>query len=430
MFYVKKLIVILSLISVNILADPSNEVKLQVTAKQHAKMKLSMMLVGSDQNMESLAGLVKKALEFSGQWAVDLTTIAQLPTKKELAQLWQEGVPYVVFLDGLHPESIQWRLYETQHATMIKGKKMAKTGSSVRGWAYALADALWLELTGNAGFFSAKIAFCKEINHGKGHPYKHIYIADYDGTHQEPLVTTPTINVSPRWNKDFKRPLVFYSENTNSNMRLMATTLDKHRIMASNFEGLNMQPTFSPDGQRVVYCATRGSGSCQLLSWKNRTLARISHNEGNNLFPSFSDDGKKLYYCSDFEHPNPLIYALDIANGTIEKITNQGYCVSPTSCDHKGLLGYCKMVNGIMQLFTYNWRKNEHKQLTFDRANKEECMFTPCGTYLLCSISEGKKSRIALFNIITGRYHYLTSMQEHCSYPALSGNFAQYPAIS
>ena len=145
-------------------------------------------------------------------------------------------------------------------------------GKSLRGWAYALADALWLELTGQVGFFSTKIAFCKEMAQGKGNAYKHIYIVDYDGSHQEPLVTTPTINVAPRWNKVFKRPLLFYSENTNSNMRMMATTLDRHRIMASNFEGINMQPAFSPDGQMVVYCATREAAVANYLAGKTVRL--------------------------------------------------------------------------------------------------------------------------------------------------------------
>ena len=97
--------------------------------------------------------------------------------------------------------------------------------------------------------------------------YTHIYIADYDGSNEECIVQTPTINVSPRWNNDGKRPLLFYSENTNSNMRMMAVDLHKKRVVASNFDGLNMLPAFAPDGKSVIYCATRGDANCHLYHW-------------------------------------------------------------------------------------------------------------------------------------------------------------------
>lgn len=410
-------------------AEPTMTV--HVSAHRHAPMKMVVMTVGEpNAEMATVSEALKRALEFSKQWSIEMRTIAALPTKADLQELFAHKIPYVLFLDAMRKDSISWRLYETATAHMIKGKRQSKAKGVARAWGYAIADDLWLELAGHVGMFSTKIAYCKEVSHGAGHhAYKHIYIADFDGANEQPLITTPTINVAPRWNNDFNRPLLFYSENTNMNMRMMASTMDKKRVMASNFDGLNMQPTFSPDGSCVVYCATRGSGSCQLLAWHKGSLKCLTHNDGRNLFPTFSSDGKTIYFCSDFEHDYPLLYSLDVASQAVTKLTESGFCVSPTQCAHKDMIAYCKMVNGVMQLFVYSTKTKEHKQLTCDAAQKEECIFSPCGTYLLCSYAQGNTSRIALYNVVTKEYRMLTPATDKCSYPALSGVYAEYPVV-
>ena len=192
-------------------------------------------------------------------------------------------------------------------ARMIKGKRQHTNGVVARAWAYALADAWWPELTGSEGFFSCKIAYCKEVPASHKRPYSHIYIADFDGSHEQLMVNTPTINMAPRWNIDANRPLLFYSENTNTNVRLVAMAMDKRRVVASNFEGINMLPTFSSDGHRVIYCATRGKGNCQLYQWHKREMQRLTHNNGNNICPCLSDDGKTMYFTSDFQTGSPQL---------------------------------------------------------------------------------------------------------------------------
>lgn len=403
-------------------------VQLHVEAQKHSAMKLLVMPIGKHTHIDHQLPFIKKALAFKGQFSVDVKPRSEMLNKKELMQLWQDGYPLVIFLDMPHAHTIDWRLYDTKHAMMIKGKKI-QGHEHGRGLAYAVADSLWQELAGEPGFFSTKIAYCKEIHHGKKH-YKHIYIADYDGSHEQVLVQTPTINIAPRWNKDVNRPLVFFSESTSSNVRMLAATMDKDRILASNFDGLNMTPTFSADGKTVIYCATKGQGNCQLYEWHNRVLKKLTSNEGNNICPQLTEKGDILYFSSDFESNTPSIYALDIHQQNLERITQSGYCVSPSFCQRNGLLAYSKMVNGVMQLFSYNPKTREHIQLTFDQAQKEECSWSPCGSYLMCPVDSGKSQRIALFNRVTKQYTYLTAEKDRCTYPSWSGIYNEYPVVA
>lgn len=399
------------------------------TAHQHKKSQLLIMMIGKE-NDEShqIAQLLKKALEFKGQCQVTVQNVPAFIKKKEAIAYKQKGYDYLIFVES-HHDDMHWHLFDIAQEETIKSKKVAKR-SVKRATAYALADSLQETLTGEPSFFSTKIAYTQEKPLKNGKHYSYIYMADYDGSNPELLVEFPTISVSPRWNNDPKRPLLFYSENTNANVRMMAIGMDKKRVMASNFEGINMQPTFGPGGSSVVYCATRGAGNCQLYHWANKQLSKLTNNNGNNFAPVYSADGKTIYFSSDFETGQPQIYSYSTEDKQITRLTNDGYCVSPSYCAARNQLAYAKMVSGVMQLFVYDLNKKVHMQMTFDKAQKEECAWSPCGTFLMCPVDNGKTSRIALFNTITQDYTYLTDSKSCCASPTWSGIYNDFPVLA
>lgn len=396
-------------------------------AQKHEKVKILICIVDNpSDDLTQMTQLVKKALEFKEQCIIDIRFIPRMLKKQEA--LAHTEYSYILFVHD-HPHHYDWHLFDIAGQSMIKNKKVAKKGDVKRGWAYAFADSVAEVLTNDPAFFSTKIAYAKEMQQKNGTHYTHLYIADYDGSNPELLVSTPTINVSPRWNNDANRPLLFYSENTNANMRMIATDMKKKRVIASNFDGLNMLPSFSPDGLSVVYCATRGSGKCQLYRWSGKQLKNLTNNNGNNFAPAYSADGKEIFFSSDFQNGQPQIYSYHIDTQELNQITPEGYCVSPTYCAHTHKLGYAKLVNGVMQLFSYDFKSKKHTQLTFDNVQKDECVWSACGTFLMCPYDNGKTSKITLFNTITGKYTHLTNGKESCYYPAWSTTYNEYPTV-
>lgn len=403
---------------------------LEVVAQAHQKMPIMLVMVGKGPHLQEVGALVQKALEFKEQCIVTMISTEQMMTKQELLEARKNGFIYVLAIQE-KPHAFEWHSFDLSIAKNIlsQGKKVTKQTKVVRAWAYALADSLWHSLTNEPPIFSTKIAYAKEIPLKNGRHYSHIYITDYDGSNPQLLVKAPTINNDPQWNNDASRPLLFYSENKNANVPLMAIDMQGKKTVASNFEGLNMLPAFCPDGKSVVYCATRGSGSCQLYHWSHNALKKLTHNMGNNFDPAFADN-KTLYFSSDFEAGKPQIYMLSLEDGNITRITHDGYCVSPSFCAAKNKLAYAKMMDGVMQLFCYDPANNIHKQLTFDAAQKEECAWSACGTYLLCPVDMGKKSRIAFFNVNAGTYTYITDSVSRCNCPAWSRVYNEYPVMS
>ena len=259
---------------------------------------------------------------------------------------------------------------------------------------------------------------------------KHIYIADYDGKNEKLLVSTATVNVAPCWNRDQNNPLLFYSEHTNKNVRLVSADMYGRRKIVSNFDGINMLPAFSSDGKRVVFCASRGGGNCQLYYYAQGIFKKLTNNTGNNISPTFSEDGKTLFFCSDFETRGPQIYRYSFNSGKMERITHGGYCVSPCYCQHNNKLAYAKMIRGTMQIFLYDLATKKHAQITRDAGNKEECSWSPCGNYLLFAVETGKESRLALLNLISRHQRFITAEGSVCCYPAWSCPYKRFPCVA
>lgn len=404
-------------------------VNMNVQANVHKKMPLLICWLAEHRSsIEPLMPVIKRDFMFSNQLEVQLKQVAAKPSSQDIRNLFTQGYSLVLFVTQGPHDSIEWRLFDTLKGTMIEGKRCIKRSDCAHGWAHQVADSVWPTVTGQGPFFTSKIAYCKQIDAGQGRRIKQVWIADYDGNNEQILVDVPTITVAPRWNYDMTRPLLFYSEYTNDNIRLMSCTVDtaKKRSIASNFDGINMLPAFSREGKKVAYCASHGKGMCQLYYGENGNFRQITHNAGNNISPSLFDDGSALIFCSDFQTGKPQIYQYTVESELIERITDGGYCASPSYCGKRHQIAYGKVDHGVMQLYLYDVACKTHVRLTDDAGSKEEYSWSPCGNYILFSVEQAGKSRVAVLNLLTKERKYITPEGSHCSYPAWSPLYSTY----
>ena len=313
-------------------APVEESLQVHVAATNYASVGIKLIGIGDGEDFVSLLATLKKDLMFSGQFSVSMSMMDHVPTKSFFTGVAKEGSPLTLIIERKSADVLAWRLYDTALGLMVKGQTHSKKGNSDLGWAHALSDTVWPELTGKPGFFSTKIAYCRAVRlpHKKG-DCRYVYVADYDGSNEQLLVKTPTINLAPRWNRDSKKPLLFYSEYTNKNIRLMSVDMQGRRRIASNFDGINMLPTFSGDGKRVVYCASRADGNCHLYYFEKNVFKRLLSADGNHVSPSLSADGSHLYFCSDYETGKPHIYRYDFDTQTQKpkRITEHGQAMAP-----------------------------------------------------------------------------------------------------
>lgn len=397
---------------------------MQVKATEHAKMKLNVCSVGKKTSrLERVIAQIQKDFSFTKQFAVSLDHAPALVKNDDVKLFFQAGFPLVLFVSKGAKGTLEWRLYDTQRAVMLVGKIYTKRGKSPEAWGHHIADAVWPVLTGQPGFFSTKIAYCKEVRRKGRKNLMRICYADFDGSHEKEF-ETQTVNVSPRWSPTNK---IVCSEHANNKVRLISIDMTGKRTVVSDFDGVNMQAAFSPDGKRAVFSSSRGGSTCQLYLYEQGNLKKLTNNSGNNIGPSFSDDAKTLFFCSDYQTGSPQIYRYEFATGKTERITDGGFCVSPCYCQSNDMVAYSKMVGGTMQIFVYDIKAKTHQQVTSSAGNKDDCSWSPCGNYLLFSVEMGKESRLAIFNRITKDQQFITAKGSVCCYPSWSAPFYEFP---
>lgn len=388
-------------------------------AQKHVALPLLVVAPQEDQHMSVILDHIKKDLSFTEQFDAH-TTIAQ---QRNYAQ-WRKKYPIIISLSR-DAAGIAWQMYDATQRKVVKDG-MIKNKINDRAWGHALADDMWEALTGSAGFFSTRIAYAKEVK-GSKRTLKHICIADYDGSNEQVLVDTPTVNIAPRWNADLRNPLVFYSEFTDKNVRMMYVDMHKNRHIACNFDGVNMLPAFSQDGTKAVFCASQGKGHPQLYYIEKGKVRQLTNNSGNNFCPTLSEDGTMIYFCSDCKLPRPSIFCYDLTKNKLARIANTSSSESPSYCSQNNKLAYCRSVKGIMQVFTYDISRKKHQQLTFDTTAKQGVSWSPCGTYVVYLAEKGQQTSMHMMNVPTKKVYTLCHNQGKMSYPAWSPRYRQYP---
>lgn len=407
--------------------DGDQTVHVAVRAIAHEKMNIFLGYVGDDatHELQEITNIIAADFQMTEQCVVKIQHFQNLQKKSEIQNLYQQNFYIAIFITQ-EKDGLSWRLYDTQQAEMVAGKKYEKKGTVLRGWAHNLADQIWQEFMGSASCFSSKIAYCKQLwvkHNGRDKVYKHIYIVDADGKHVRPLIEVPTVCLAPRWSNQPNDPILFYSENTLSNVRLvMANMYGKRRTICS-FDGLNMLPAFSDDHKNIVFCLSK-DGSTQLYhsfldAQHTRIFNRMTQNSADNFSPCYIDD-RTVAFVSDYKSKYPGIYVIDMKSLRITPLATDGYCACPAYCKANNKLLYSKMIGRAMQIFTYDFSTKVHEQLTTGAESKEEGSWSPCGNFMIFAARSHGASRIARYNLLTGRMQYLTPVSENCTYPAWS----------
>ncbi len=393
-----------------------------------------------DKELADLAHLLANNLERSGQFKVSVKGYQVPATQADLRKLLDPSYPLEIFLNREDNSHFSWRLYDVHDAHLIKGMNYAKRGTFLHGYADNLADELWPILTKQPGSFSTKIAYVKRKQSASKRQRHVVCVINSDGSHEQELIDKIGTYVGlyfDKGNKAEDNPCLFCSEFTRSNVRLISTNFQRRKKIVLNVPGTCVGISVAQDNNKAVYCR---SGTIWQYSY-DPTAMRSEHavlikNEGNNVSPTLLENGDVIF-CSDSRkvrknHPKatgPQICLYRAQDRSISLLTQEGYCVGPSYCPRTKKIAFSKKVQGIMQLYTYDMRTKDTKQITHDQGHKIDCCWSPCGNYIVYCHQQGKESRIAIIHATMKKRTFLTPANDYCTCPAWSGVFERVPMV-
>lgn len=409
--------------------------------KQYSKIKTQLIMLGEHKLLPQIAKTIQFDLEFSDQLEVDAKKSSTELEPKVLSKLFTQGTSLCLYLKEktsakkplIHAQSlwVEATLKDTSSGDIFFDKTFICHPHSIVYDSHKISDELMPILTGEKGPMLSSLAYCKQLSN----KHKVVCVADYACKMERTLVTAKTINVAPCWHS--KAPVLFYSQFTRMNSRLMSLDLHskRHNVVCS-YDGLNMQPSFSPDGSKAALCLS-GNGNSEIYLYdqaicnklNKRVFQQITHNKGNNASPCLLPNGN-LVFCSDFQSGSPQIYILKKQNKTTSRLTNgRGYCASPAYCPKTNMIAYTRYVNKIFQIFTLqlDTAQPRERQLTFSKGDKLEPTWSECGKYIAFTYSTAQSKnhklthQIAVLNTNSGSIKTLTSSKEPKSFPSWVG---------
>ncbi len=423
----KQIIGISIILNILIFRALTTEETVSINAKKTKAISILLIeLINKNVPLNDCCKTIKRNLSFTGQFNPSINTeeLQKIDPKQknheftvEQMKEWSKTYPFFVSISS-EGDNFLAKLYDTSSLKVTKIHSKLEKNQEELG--HKVSNELLKILTNKEALFGSKIVFCRERKKNK----TDICIADYDGSNIKVITSLNTLAIAPRWNNDPLNPLILYSEYTATNLRLMITDLKGNKSIATNFDGLNMLPAFSPDGKEVVVCLS-AEGNSQLYrsiinkKTKRREYVSLTRNKGTNISPTILTDGR-IVFCSDYKTKTPQIYIMDKEGKNLACLSDGGFCTSPVYNSTNNKVAFIKLIEGRGQVMCYDFKTNSTKQITTDSIHKEECSWSPCGNYILFATEEKNKKQLVVHSMLTGKQSSITDGTSSITYPAWS----------
>lgn len=415
-----------------------NSLSFQIQSQNNQAIKCIILCIGNNKDVEHIANMIKFDLEFTDQLTADVKKYSEHLSPDLQKKLFEQQQVSLCLQcspsDDNKNISIELKDSFSEKPLFIKNYPLES--KNVVHQAHIISEDILPKLTGSNSIALSTLAFCKQVNSHN----KRIFISDYSCKKERCAVSFPRLNVAPRWHSTL--PQLFFSQLTHSNGRLMVCNINKNTSnVVCSYDGLNMQPAFSPTGEKVVLCLSARNGNSELYLYDpalckkagRRVYVPLTNNGGNNTSPCILPDGD-VVFCSDFQTGLPQLYHLDMKKKKIHRLTNgSGYCAAPSYCEKTNSIIYTKPVNNIFQLWAIDLDEERiaEKQLTFGSGDKLDPAYSPCGNYVAFTydyVNEHKKRipQIAMLNLASKKIRILTTDSYPKSFPTwTSGTYYQ-----
>lgn len=269
---------------------------------------------------------------------------------------------------------------------------------------HVVADELEYEITGTRGVSATRILY---ENGGR------IWQIDSDGANPTPL-TGAISAMSPAWHP--KGTHIAFAARGERDLRVLIREAGgATRVVAASPGVQYFSPTFSPDGNTLVYARAGEDGGTDLYAvnpFAGGPPRKITVGRGRaSNSPTFSPDGSRIAYMSD-RGGTQEIYISD-ADGTNAQILtpfrfgDQKERSGPDWSPDGRLIAFQGKIDGLFQVFTVSPRERVPKQYT-SQGNNEDPSWAPDSRHIVFTSTRTGVRQLFVLDIESGRSRQLT----------------------
>jgi TolB protein len=269
---------------------------------------------------------------------------------------------------------------------------------------HRIADEVARWATGTVGIAATRLLF---VSGGR------VYRVDSDGETITALTAAGQTSLSPAWSPDGQR--FAYTVLVGGRGGVNVQTLASGAVLQApgTNTGLNITPTFSPEGRLLAYAHSDETGTDIFLAnvvdrccAQRLTVGRYA----DNLSPTFSPDGRRIAFVSTRAGP-PQIYVM-AADGTDQELLAPfdygatGSSNAPEWSPDGANVVFHREVAGSPQLFLVDVAGRRVRQLTSSGRN-EDPTWGPDGRHITFVSDRSGQRQLWVIDVETGRVRQL-----------------------
>ena len=236
---------------------------------------------------------------------------------------------------------VDFRLWDTFGSEQVTGQQFFAEPENWRRIAHLISDAIYQQLTGEAGYFDTRVVFVDETG-PKDARRKRLAIMDQDGANVRYLTGGQDLVMTPRFAP--QRQEVTYMSFAEGQPKVYLLQLETgQREIVGNFPSMTFAPRFSPDGSKVVMSLQQGgNANIYAMDLRTRATTRLTDVPAIDTSPSYSPDGSQIVFESD-RGGSQQLYVMGAEGGGAERISfGNGRYSTPVWSPRGDLIAFTK----------------------------------------------------------------------------------------
>ena len=316
--------------------------------------------------------------------------------------------------------TVRFRLWDVFARRQATGLQFFGSPSAWRRIAHRVADAIYIEITGEGAYFDTRIAFVEETG-PKNLRQKRLALMDQDGANIRYLTGTGRLSMTPRFSPS-RQELAYISFADDRAQVYLADIDSGENEFLGVFSGMSFAPRFSPDGRRVVMSMEEnGNTDIYIMNLATRQRTRLTKHPAIDTAPSFSPDGAKIAFESDRSNGQQIYVMGDDGSGVDRVTFGDGQYATPVWSPRGDLIAFTKQLGGNFHIGLMT-PEGKHERLLTESYHDEGPTWAPNGRVIMFFREyPGANRQPQLFSVdVSGRNLRLIATPQGASDPAWS----------